>query len=260
MITIDQIRALTKTLKTNEATALREYLQYLFLSVLYAQQARTHVYFKGGTAIHIVYHAPRFSEDMDFTVQEEGNAFTKLIDETFARLSQSERLAFKPRKSVAGKRYMMSTVNLPGLPPSYINLDFLFRENVLKPQASVLTTSLPIIFTGLVWHLSKEEIFAEKIRAVMTRKKGRDLYDLWYLSAIGVKPDEAMVQKKLAYYRMSLNMKDVVSRCEAFSEQDFVNDLRPFVPIPERKKLPQFFSYLKTYIRQTLGHGNRGTD
>ncbi len=253
MMTMDQVRAVGKTLKTNEMTALREYLQHLFLSVLYSQPASSRVYFKGGTAIHIIYRAPRFSEDLDFTVMLAQKEFMKTIDDAFGYLIKHERLAFKERKTIAGKRYMMSTSDLPGYPPTFINLDFSFREDVLQPEKSVITSDFPIAFTGFVWHLSKEELYAEKIRAMMTREKGRDLYDLWYLSTLGVRPDAAMVQKKLAYYGMKREDADaIVSRCSTFSEADFIRDLRPFVPMPQRARLPQFFAYIQAYLREHL--------
>ncbi|MBI5620536.1 nucleotidyl transferase AbiEii/AbiGii toxin family protein [Candidatus Gottesmanbacteria bacterium] len=254
MITMDQVRIFAKTLKTNEMTGLREYLQHLFLSVLYSQPASSHIYFKGGTAIHLIYHAPRFSEDLDFTVELPREEFTKAIDDTFGHLTKYERLAFKERRTTAGKRYMMSAYDLPGYPSTFINLDFSFREDVLQPEKSVITSDFPIAFTGFIWHLSKEELYAEKIRAIMTRKKGRDLYDLWYLSTLGVRPHAAMVQKKLDYYHMKADDSDaILSRCRDFSKADFVADLRPFVPVGEREKLVGFYDYVQTYLKEALG-------
>lgn len=250
---MDQVRFFAKTIKTNEMTALREYLQYLFLSVLYSQPASSRIYFKGGTAIHLIYHAPRFSEDLDFTVMLPQKEFTKAMNDAFTYLTKHERLTFKERETITGKRYMMSANDLPGYPPTFINLDFSFREDVLQPEKTVITSDFPIAFTGFVWHLSKEELYAEKIRAMMTRKKGRDLYDLWYLSTLGVHLDAAMVQKKLAYYQMKVDQSDaILSRCLDFPEADFVKDLRPFVPVPERDKLSDFYEYVQTYFKTAL--------
>lgn len=253
MITMDQVHLFAKTLKTNEMTALREYLQYLFLSVLYSQPVSSRIYFKGGTAIHLIYHAPRFSEDLDFTVMLPQKEFTKAMNETFGHLTKHERLTFKERETITGKRYMMSAHDLPGYPPTFINLDFSFREDVLQPKKTVISSDFPIAFTGFVWHLSKEELYAEKIRAMMTRKKSRDLYDLWYLSTLGVRPDAAMVQKKLAYYQLEhIGAMEILARMATFSKEAFVQDLRPFVPVSERTKLPEFYDYVQTYLKTAL--------
>ena len=69
MITKEQIHFLAKKKKINEATVFREYLQLLFLSKLYTKKQSENIFFKGGTALHLIYKAPRFSEDLDFTVE-----------------------------------------------------------------------------------------------------------------------------------------------------------------------------------------------
>jgi len=253
MITKDQIHQYAKLLQTNKVTAFREYLQYIFLSVLYQHKTSSRVFFKGDTAIHIIYKAPRFSENLDFSTQVKDSDFSKLMSDTFSRLTKSEQLSFKERKTIAGKRYQLNTTNLPSYPPVFINLDFSFREKVQRPQSSIIETPLPIVFTEFVFHESKEEVFAEKIRAVMTRKKGRDLYDLWYLSTLGVKPDMRLVTDKLTYYHLSpISTLEILARCQAFPQNAFLQDVRPFVPIPERTKLLEFYTYIQTYLKQTL--------
>ena len=45
---------------------LREYLQYLILSVVFSHKNGRKLSFLGGTCLRIVYGLPRFSEDLDF--------------------------------------------------------------------------------------------------------------------------------------------------------------------------------------------------
>ena len=45
---------------------LREYLQYKMLGIIYNGKFGLKLVFMGGTAIHIVHGAGRFSEDFDF--------------------------------------------------------------------------------------------------------------------------------------------------------------------------------------------------
>ena len=68
MITQDQVETLAKKYKINATTIFREYLQILFLQKLYQKTPSQNIFFKGGTAIHLIYGAPRFSEDLDFSV------------------------------------------------------------------------------------------------------------------------------------------------------------------------------------------------
>ena len=253
MISLAQLKPFARQYKTNDATALREYLQLLFLSRLYEYSRNQQIVFKGGTAIHLIYKAPRFSEDLDFTVVMPEKEFTEVLRKTFAILESEGRISFKQRKTPAGKRFLLSATLPDSTLKSFINLDFSFREDVLRPEKSIITSEFPVTFTGFVRHLSKEELFAEKIRAIMTRTKGRDLYDLWYLSTLGVRPDSAMVQKKLAYYRMKAPVAEaLLSRCEEMSESTFVTDLRPFVPAHEREKLTDLYTYIQEFLRRHL--------
>ena len=196
MIALDQLTILTKTFKTNEATILREYLQLIFLNALYSLPDSQKIVFKGGTAIHLIFMAPRFSEDLDFTVDMNPENFEILIQKVFALL-KIEGFSFKLRPTLAGKRYLLSHTLPNSKLKTFINLDFSFREKVFHPQNAIIKTSLPVLFSSLVTHMSKDEIYAEKIRALLNRQKGRDLYDLWYLCTQHAKLDLAMVQSKL---------------------------------------------------------------
>lgn len=50
-----------------------------------------------------------------------------------------------------------------------------------REQTILVPFDYPISPYPLVVHLSKEELLAEKIRALFVRGKPRDLFDLWFL-------------------------------------------------------------------------------
>ena len=250
MITRQQITQFARQFKTNEATVYREYLQLLFLNTLYNQPKSKDVFFKGGTAIHFIYGASRFSEDLDFTVNLRLENFQKMIGAIFSELISQFQLSFKEQKTIAGKRFVLNSQNIKDFPPAYIHLDFSFREDVLEPQKTIITTQYPVLFTSYVYHLSSNEIFSEKVRAIMTRKKGRDLYDLWFLSTIGASIKNDLVQKKLDYYKMVLNHQELIERIVSFPKKDFILDLKPFVAIPERQKLDALYDYIQKYCQK----------
>ena len=253
MITENQVKSLAKRLKTNETTVFREYLQVLFLSRLYSSPKAKKIFFKGGTALHLIFKAPRFSEDLDFTVEQKEKDFLQFIWDVFKKLTKEETVEFKERKTITGKRFLL-TVNPSILSYKvFVNLDFSFREKVFDSKKSIIETEFPIIFKEYVYHLSKEEIAAEKIRAIMTRKKGRDLYDLWFLLNSNVELDNKLIRQKLRYYKLGkISKADIFKRIENFAEKDFILDLRPFVPINEREKLADFFIYLKEFLKTKL--------
>ena len=251
MITIDQINILKKKYQINETTIYREYIQILFLSIFYSTNLSSGIYFKGGTAIHLIFKAPRFSEDLDFTVDIPQAQFTSVLHDAILKLQRQEEIFIKEKKTLAGKRFLLTVKPLNLSYPIFINLDFSFREKVLSPQKSIVETDYPVLFSSYVFHLSAEELFAEKIRALLTRKKGRDLYDLWYLSTRNVGYDSQLVRKKLDYYHLTVtNAQEIKKRVNQFLEKDFIMDMRPFVPLSEREKLTEFFTYIKTFLNQ----------
>lgn len=253
MITREQIHSLAKKEKINETTIFRKYLQLLFLSKLYATRKSKAIFFKGGTALHLIYKAPRFSEDLDFTIEMAEKDFLSFIWELFQEISKEETIEFREKKSISGKRFLLKAE--PAVLPyeTFVNLDFSFREKIISPQKSIIETDYPVLFTSYVYHLSKDEIFAEKIRALLTRNKGRDLYDLWYLVNQGAKMDESLVREKLKYYHLEKIKRDeILKRIKEFLKKDFVLDMRPFVPLGERKKLGELFDYIKSYLRENI--------
>ncbi|MEK7458227.1 MAG: nucleotidyl transferase AbiEii/AbiGii toxin family protein [Patescibacteria group bacterium] len=256
MITRGQIADFAKQFKTNESNVFREYLQVLFLSKLSQHTESKGILFKGGTAVHVIFGAPRFSEDLDFSVTLIDKDFSRVIGEVFDELQREERVEFKERKTVTGKRFLLH--GLKGIMPfaTFINLDFSFREKVIEPTKSLIDTPYPILITAYVNHLSAEEICAEKIRAILTRRKGRDIYDLWYLLSKGTTIRAELVTQKLKYYELgAYDVAKLIDRIETFGEKDFVMDLRPFISIGEREKLPEMFRYTQQYLKQKLAVG-----
>jgi predicted nucleotidyltransferase component of viral defense system len=253
MITRDQVALRARKQGINETTIFREYLQLLFLSKFYSFTESNKVFFKGGTALHLIYRTPRFSEDLDFTVELSEKSLLLLVEKTFQELSKEAKATFKERKVVVGKKFLLTA--LPDVLPYkvFVSLDFSFRERVIEPSKSIIETDYPVLFTSYIYHLSENEILAEKIRAILTRKKGRDIYDLWFLLSQGASIKAKLVKEKLKYYHLeNLNPADIVKRVEEFPSDQFVKDLRPFVPIHERDKLLDFFTYVKDYLRKNL--------
>ena len=250
MITQEQVYSIAKKKKINEATILREYLQLFFLNELYSLKKSEKIIFKGGTALHLIYKAPRFSEDLDFTVELSKNVFLEFIKKIFKQIAQKESIEFKERKTIKGKRFLMTA--LPTVLPyrTFVNLDFSFREKVINPQKSIIKIEdYPILFTSYIYHLSKEEIFAEKIRAILTRTKGRDLYDLWYLMNINTDINKDWIIKKLKYYKANtIEKKKLIEKIKTFRKKDFILDLRPFIPINEREKLGNLFNFIQDFL------------
>ena len=189
MISKEQVKILAKEYQVNEYVILREYIQILFLKDLYEQDFAKDIFFKGGTAIRLLYGGKRFSEDLDFTVNMDVDLFVKNISKLFSTLEKQYQIKVKERDTLVGKTYLLTAdVNFLSS-PVYVSLDFSMREDVRHPKKNILKTNFPIVLQNYIYSLSKDEIFAEKIRAFMKREKSRDLYDLWILQELGAQMD-----------------------------------------------------------------------
>ncbi|MBU0998674.1 nucleotidyl transferase AbiEii/AbiGii toxin family protein [Patescibacteria group bacterium] len=253
MLSLDQVKELSKQLKINDSVIVREYYQLIFLKELYEEKYSEHIFFKGGTAIRLIFRGSRFSEDLDFTVEGKPENFNIFVVKFFKKLEKLYDFSFKKRKTITGERYLLTTNSSTGDYKIFINLDFSFREKVLTPTRAIIKTSYPVIFTSFVNCLSKEEILAEKIRAIMTRDKGRDIYDLWFLLSQNIPIRSGLIRKKLEYYNLkNFNIGQLVTKISTINKEKFILDVRPFVPVNEREKLGELFDYIISFLKQAL--------
>lgn len=252
MITLAQLKPFAKLFNTNDATVFREYLQFLFLSRLYMYSKTQQIIFKGGTAIHLIFQAPRFSEDLDFTVVMPETEFLDVLTRTFSTLENEGRISFKERKTLTGKRFLLSASLPDSTLKSFINLDFSFREKVFEIENYFLKPDYPVIFKSEVSHMSRDEIVSEKIRAILHRQKGRDIYDLWYLLANNAKLNLQLIAEKFKYHQEIYNPAELTNRIEIFPRSEFIKDLLPFVQFKERDKLDELFTYIIAFLKHSL--------
>ena len=249
MLTKYQLDKLVKKHKIDKSVILREYIQILVLNKVYSFSKSSKIFFKGGTCIHLIYKGQRFSEDLDFTVNLEEDDFLEFIKIPFKELEKENGFLIKEKKSISGKDFLLSYKNDLVNGDVFIKLDFSFREKILDPKKCIIETDFPVVFKGFINCLSEEEILSEKIRAILTRDKGRDVYDLWYLLSLGNKLNYEFINKKLKFYDLILaDNKEIIDKINKLDKKTFVLDLKPFVSINEREKLGDFYEYIKQFV------------
>ena len=255
MITLDQINQLAKLRQTNQTVILREYLQLWLLSQLYLIKGSEHIFFKGGTAVHLLLGSFRFSEDLDFTVNLTPAKFLSIFNQVANKINRFDGLTVREKRVITGKSYLLTYTGSQVPFKVFVRLDFSFREKPLKPAKSPLATDFPVVFTGFIYHLAAPEILAEKVRAALTRAKGRDIFDLWFLLNRQTAFDPKLISQKLKYYRQVFDRQKLITRLNSFPKKAFVQDLKPFVPLGQRERLPELFEYIKDFISAKLKTG-----
>lgn len=238
MLTKIEIQKLATSSKIDEYSLLREYFQVLVLKYFYAVSGSENTFFKGGTAIKLIFGSFRFSEDLDFTTNKPKTFIYEILEKSLKAITQSTNSQGVIKEvETLGNNYTfrLRFFGLPIPASIFIKTDFSTRESVLDPVTSVLTTTLPITPLPIIRHLSRKEILAEKIRAIMHRVRGRDAFDLWYLLNIGGNLDWDFVNKKAEYYHETITRDQLNSRLDSFTEKQLHLDLDKFLPQDYRK-------------------------
>ena len=196
----------------------KDYLQHIVLGGLSRRSAGMLV-FKGGTALQKTGVVRRFSEDLDFTAR--GFLALDILAEAargsldaYNFPSEMDDLVDKERTSgfrlkVRGPLYR------GGRGQCSIRVEISRREMVLlKPEGKELAPPYADILPYILDIMQNEEILAEKLRALSTRQKARDLYDAYMLLLKGVKIDTGLADKKLDYYGRKLDIPALLKKLE----------------------------------------------
>ena len=227
MITREQLTELARQNNINPYYQEKDYVIHIFLKSLYEREDG--MVFKGGTCLKVAYNHPRFSEDLDFNTNKNPSAVKKLVDRTikaYANLGIEYEIA----KEETFKESYTTKIRFKG--PLYSNrldstntiqLDIGLRDPVLlEPSWRRVISPYPDVPNYIVYAMRLEEIHAEKIRALLTRHKGRDLYDLWMLNS-QVHPNKKLVNKKVKLIKQGAILP---------TEEEYNNDIQNLLPKP----------------------------
>jgi len=171
---------------------LREYLQAFVMRSLHESEAYTCLSFVGGTALRFAFDLPRFSEDLDFSLENpagyEPVRWMEKLKRDMILSGFDIAISWNDRKTVH-----TAWIKVAGLLKD-VGLSALANENLaIKLEidscppvgAESVRTVINRHLMFAVRHHSLPSLMAGKVHALMTRKysKGRDWYDLlWYLS------------------------------------------------------------------------------
>lgn len=217
MISEDLIIELTNKYQTSEQNVRREYFQHLFLSYFYQQPKAANIFFKGGTALRLLYNSPRFSEDLDFNaVFIKFHEIEQLLLDTLAQMEKENiRFVLKEAKQTTGG--FLSIISFEALEASIdIQIEISLREGEKKGE--IFSVSNDFIPPYNVMAVTEVELVSGKVRALLQRKKARDFYDLYF-----VLRSRLSVSKKRELFPQVL---DILKKTNI----NFGRDLKQFLP------------------------------
>ncbi len=235
---------------------VREYLQARILGLMQEAGAMIPLAFCGGTALRFLYSLPRFSEDLDFSLERSRTDFdlesclTRVRD-GLVREGYDIELKSKTVSAVHG-----TMIKFPGLPfelglsPRRTQvLSIKVEVDTNPPEGSELDVS--IVRRHLILrlqHHDRASLLAGKLHAVLMRgyAKGRDYYDLmWYVSDPGwPRPNMVLLRNALlqtGWDSERVHSLDIESELrERFRDVDWSavrRDIAPFLERPAEAEL-----------------------
>jgi len=182
MIDFETIKLLSQKYQTRMDNVGREYFQHLFLSFLYSQKESENLYFKGGTALKIIYHSPRFSEDLDFSTSNKISLsqIENLFLETLKKMNEVGAVVNlqESKKTSGGYLGIFSYEMYDFLGKIQVEISFRQKNNLSQETTTIVSDFLPVY---ILIQLSPQLIVKEKILALEMRRKPRDFYDFYFI-------------------------------------------------------------------------------
>jgi len=247
MISIHDINRFAKANRLKPHQQEKHYIQTAILAGIYAALT-DEIIFKGGTALFLFYGLDRFSEDLDFTQikQYDQKKFKTAISDVLNLINISHEL--KTDKSLKGKNLKVKAIGPLFRGPrseSFVKIEISERNDIfLSPEIKEIVPIYDDLRPFTIPVMKKEEILAEKVRALMIRGKARDLYDLAFLIKKGVLFDYVLINKKLTYYKKTFNPEEFIQKAKSIKTL-WQSELHGLVP-----KIPSYDDVLHLTLKQ----------
>ena len=173
---------------------------------------------RGGTLLHKVHLAPpsRYSEDIDLVVfgdrpeEHIRKAIRRVLNDVLGtpRTSAWGTIALAIRNTIKPSRVLRMTYSVPSISESGTTLDIVIEANVTERKSHRPIVEIPFEFpfrdapvkiriNGYDIH----EMLGTKMRVLFQRRRGRDLFDLYWALTVAKPPvDPAAIIESFQHY------------------------------------------------------------
>jgi len=240
MIASDTIKVLSTKYQTAELNVWREYVEHLFLSYFYQQPQARQIFFKGGTALRIIYKSPRFSEDLDFgsTLHDINEIETAVLHTIDAVELEGIKVRIISSDKTSGGYLANLEFELAQITVR-LRLEASFRETELGGETEqVINDFMPPYLVNV---LARDQLVGGKVAALLDRHKPRDFYDLYYL-----------LQNNFVPVEQRGKLREVLPLVES-TQINFTQELKTFLPASLWPIIKDFQSVLDRTIKRFIG-------
>ena len=207
----------------------KHYIQTLILVAI----SESPLVFKGGTYLWFFHGLNRFSEDLDFTASETiPKDIEKKVSQTLETFGVENKIKIMTDDE-RGFSFRISSkgpINTTDVDVCHVYIEISKRENIIsQPLSFKLNFEEYKLPTKIIRGMNLDEVVAEKIRAIMNRKKARDVYDLFFL--IDNKKVEFNLDKineKAKYYNTTFSESEFIAKINE-KKEGWNKELEPWV-------------------------------
>jgi len=239
MLSTTYLQNIAVKYQTTHLNVRREYVQHLLLSYLYQQPQSSDLYFKGGTALRLMYRSPRFSEDLDFdTPLHDHNIWEHVIENSLVSVAkESVGVDIQESKTTTGGYFGSVVISTIG-DPITIHIEISFRKD--RVTGELFTIENDFVPSYLLKSLRTDLLVDGKLHALFTRQKARDFYDLYFIlraNMISVKQKQQLTK-----------VIDLLS----INKLNFNQELSKFLPRSQSLIVKDFKATLISEIRRNI--------
>jgi len=255
MIDLDYIKSFySGKEKIFEQFILKEYLQYTILDIIFSSKYASHLSFLWWTAIRLIHHSTRFSEDLDF------DNFS-LSEEDFEWLSQVvkgelQKLWYEVEIKNVYKWAYRCYIRLPKIlrelgfsalddEKILIQIDTVKQDYRYKSDKKIID-KFDVYKMINVCPLSI--LLSKKIHALIDRKrtKWRDIFDIVFLYKF-TSPDFDYLGAKTGIKDATNLRKTLLDFCKTISLSEMADDVSPFLINPDEvQRVLWFKEFIET--------------
>lgn len=244
MIEEKSLAGLAERYQTTIDNIVREYFQHLFLSGLYQEKESDSLFFKGGTALRLIWQSPRFSEDLDFAGSKISiSRIESLMEKVLLKIErEGAKTSIDESKKTSGGYFAIFRLQGEDT-KSDIQIEVSLRSGSQgKGEAVLIHSDLLPPYTLI--HLDEKNLVREKVEACLSRGKARDFYDLYFILRSRMAFGEIFAKDKI--------LKRKLLERTASGKLDLRSELKRFLPVSQHSLLKNFKSVLSAEIEKHL--------
>jgi len=204
------LRRMAGRLKVSVASLEKDFVLTKILYAISKSELKNKLVFKGGTALNKAYfNYYRLSEDLDFTAVD---TTTNYIKKSIRGIAKKLKIELKDENitkySYVAVFRFTDILNYP----NSVNIDINTDERLVLPLLKKDIKHFYDIPPFKIQVMDLRELTAEKIRALIQRKKPRDYYDVWYILKRNkrlLKGMKSLLKKKCENVKVKMDLNEI---------------------------------------------------